>query len=489
MPQQILQAALAEAEKEGVYLIGRHQALRETAVVINNGSVERIVTEQSAGLGVQVFTPEGYSGFAANDNPNQAKAREQVQQAARLADLAQAYGGEQNRAIFKAAPLKAEFPPVRKYAFAYLPVADLTQLVIQVNKHLRELFPSVAVQTVYREIEEVWQIVRSDGTAVAFTVPRAVLSHSLTARAAGKSVTTRSAVAGTDVGLLLNADDLTEGNARAELMAGLAVAMLDAPAVKGGSFKLVIDYALAKGLAHEAFGHAVETDGVRTSVLGHNGKLAIGMQVAHPQVSIIDGPLEGDWAYQPISANGIKRETVTIVDKGILAAGLGDVFSAAQAGVSNSGAGRAESFAHIPLPRMSNIRIEVACPIPLAKPWHQVTPKELYTLLLERNLIQPDEEVYYLLGYKGGQVNTQYGDFVFNCSAIYRLGEEPVLYQPGIFAGKTLSALQAIKAGLGNIQCDAIGTCGKWGQAVPSSGGSHAFLVLEANPDIKLGGE
>jgi TldD protein len=213
------------------------------------------------------------------------------------------------------------------------------------------------------------------------------------------------------------------------------------------------------------------------------------MEVAAPIVSIVDGPLQGDWAYQPISANGIKRETVKIVDKGRLTAGLGDVFSARQAGVAISGAARVEGFDQIPLPRMTNIRIETDKTIPLDKPWHQVSPRELYQLLLKQKLIERDEEVYYLLGYKGGQVNTQHGDFVFNCSAVYRLADQPELFQPGIFAGKTLSALQAIKASIGPLLTDAMGTCGKWGQGVPSSGGSAAFLVLDSSPEITLGGE
>jgi TldD protein len=62
------------------------------------------------------------------------------------------------------------------------------------------------------------------------------------------------------------------------------------------------------------------------------------------------------------------------------------------------------------------------------------------------------------------------------------------LYQPGIFSGYSLAALHAIKAGFGPLQLDAMGFCGKAGQSVPSSGGSHYFLYLEADPQVMIGG-
>ncbi len=486
----ILQQALEEAGRLNLAVIARHQAVRELAVVVNNGRTERVMSEESRGLGVQVFTPEGYSGFASTDNPSTEMARELAGKAAQLAELSRQFGGEKNQAVFTApyAVVQPESP--QTYPFDHLGIEELERLVQAENRYVLEKFAGISVQTSYRQIEETWHIVRTGGSEASFVMPRSVLAHSLTARSPdGKCVTTRSAYGGADLGILLERSKLEEGRARCGKMAQLALDLLTAPRAAGGHYKLVIDYALAKGLAHEAFGHAVETDGVKTSVLGEGGKLKLGLEVADPQVSIVDGPLPGDWAYQPVSANAVPRQSVRIVDKGKLAAGLGDLFSAELAGARLSGAGRAESYAHIPLPRMTNIRIETENPVPLAKAWYEVSPAELYRVLLEHGLAEEQEEVYYLAGYKGGQVNTQHGDFVFNCSAVYKLGANPVLCQPGIFAGKTLSALKAIMAGIGPMVTDALGTCGKWGQGVPSSGGSHAFLVLRADPDITLGGE
>lgn len=489
MIRELLQFALTEMGKHQVHGIARYQSVREFSGIINNGKVERIVNEESQGLGIQVFTQEGYSGFASVDNITVPGVESLVAKAAQLARLSESFGGEKNQAIINAPRIVTTVPSLQKYPFDKLSLTEIEPLVKQENLHIMEAFPGLSVQTVYRQVDEQWHIVTSGGSEAVFPMPRAVLVHTLTARNEKNCVTTRCALGGADVGILLDQDRIEEARARTGAMGRLARNLLTAPRVKSGHYKLVIDYALAKGLAHEAFGHAVETDGVRNSILGNDGKLVVEMDVADPRVSIVDGPIPGDWAYQPVSANGFPRDTVKIVDKGKLVAGLGDLFSARNAGVAASGAGRAESYAHIPLPRMTNIRIEVENPIPLAKSWYQVTPEEIYRLILDQGLASPGEDIYYLVGYKGGQVNTQYGDFVFNCSAIYKLGDEPLLYQPGIFAGKTLSALKSIRAGIGPMLTDALGTCGKWGQAVPSSGGSHAFLLLDAHPEITIGGE
>ena len=86
-------------------------------------------------------------------------------------------------------------------------------------------------------------------------------------------------------------------------------------------------------------------------------------------------------------------------------------------------------------------------------------------------------------------MNTASGDFVFNCKALYALSEDGIaLYRPAIFSGSMFGALQSIREAFGPLLLDALGTCGKWGQSVPSSGGSHWFLVLDPHPAVRIGG-
>jgi TldD protein len=138
---------------------------------------------------------------------------------------------------------------------------------------------------------------------------------------------------------------------------------------------------------------------------------------------------------------------------------------------------------------MSNIRIEIDGVVPWPKDASDTTPEELHRLLLDRGLMSSGEEVLYLSGYRGGQVNPKVGEYVFNCQAIYRMKDgATTLHEPAIFSGKVLSTLGAIRAGIGDPVIDRLGTCGKQGQSVPSSGGGPAFTLIEPCQDAVIGG-
>jgi len=207
-------------------------------------------------------------------------------------------------------------------------------------------------------------------------------------------------------------------------------------------------------------------------------------------ISIIDSPVPFDWADQPFSANGFPRKPVTIVESGILQDALADIATGPIIGAEPTGAERVQSYNSVPLPRMSNIRLHIADAIPWERAYGEVTPEELYDFLLTKRLVMPHEEWCYLIGYRGGQVNVISGDFVFNCTAIYRFKEGNItLHQPAIFSGKMLEVLAAIRTGVGAMDIHRLGSCRKQGQSVPSSGGGPLFTLIEAHPHVRLGGQ
>lgn len=486
----LVDAILKKVAHGDGYVIVRAESRRERSLRLSNGRLERVATGGDEGLGVQVFTAQGVSGFAAADVLSLETGLRLVERALSLARRNERLGAKKNREIWKARFLRAEAKsPAR--SFGEVPLAELQTRCVALHEGVRKAFPEAVWQSSFRQVEDSWCIGRSDGTRVSFTIPRAVLMHQGTVHQEGKSASTLVHRSGTDAQILgeEQADHRLEREAaeRAEL----ARAVSTAPFLASGHYPLVIDYGLAKGLAHEAFGHAVESDHMQESVLGEQGKLKRGLKVARPSVHILDGPLPGDWAYQPFSANGLLRETVRIVQNGILKAGLGDIFSAAEAGMAVSGAGRAESYAHVPLPRMTNIRLIVDETAEFQESGTLMGDvRRMREALLERGEIKAGEKTLLLLGYRGGQVNPKTGDFVFQCEGIVDLGDEDLrIYRPSIFSGKILSALQAIKLGVGAEAFDAIGTCGKGGQSVPSSGGSSRFIFLEVSDQVSLGGE
>jgi TldD protein len=334
-----------------------------------------------------------------------------------------------------------------------------------------------------------WRIFRSDGTDLLFAMPHCTLSM----RATSGGDAGRNSVGA----VVFDPHPAGPWEEKAETLflrragraARLARDLPDAPPFPAGSYPLVIDYALAKGLAHEAFGHACEADSYRSSILAREGRLRVGERVGAEHVSIVDEPVQGDHAWQPFSVNGVPRSRAVLVDRGRLAEGLSDAWSAEAGGVRLTGAARAESFQHAPLPRMSNIRIELATPLPAPGSFEDYGPEQVRDLLSAAGLFKRHPRFVFLSGYAGGQVNTATGDFAFHCKAIYDLSPSGVvLHKPAIFSGSMFGALESIREAFGPLILDAIGHCGKWGQSVPSSGGSHYFLVLEPHPTVRLGG-
>lgn len=484
----LVQSLLDYGRELGVYLIIRLQEVKSQYIVINGKKTEEMAYNESRGIGLQAFTPRGGSGFATTEKLTLETCKGMVRLAADMAFAMEQGNGELNTNIFHQKPVQEQVMVTPKFPLNSLSFQEIEALLLQVNEEVLNQYRDLSVETFYRGELEEWWILRSDGTDVRFNIPRTVVNSTITAKGE-KTATTRGAMSGEDLSILLDPSKRQRLMKRIFHACQLAKGLLHAPKLPPGKRKIVLDYAMAKGLAHEAFGHGAESDGMKTSILADSlGNFAQGKQVAGPHVSIIDESIPGDYAYQPFSANGIPREPVAIIKEGKLNQALTDVFSAQNAGGIASGAARAESYRHIPLPRMSNIRIEVNNVLPMEGDFEDITPETLYATLVKAGAVAPGEEVLYLMGYRGGQVKPSQGEFVFNCSGIVLLGPQCTLYQPEIFSGKVLSALQSVEMGLGPLLLDAHGICGKSGQGVPSSGGSHYFILLRENDEVIIGG-
>lgn len=475
------------------YLIVRAQTSRECYIKFNNGRLENLSTANESGIGIQAFTKKGACGFASVNFIDGFHAEKTARGAYDLAEVNEKSGCDLNMEIFRAKSIRDAIPSSAGYAFDSFAPEELQTMTAEIHKKLIAEKPeqgTISWQTNFRLIEEFWCIGRTDGTLVSFYIPRAVLSHQGTVKEGEKAQSFSVNRSGVDADVLLaeRADSALYHKAldKADFIYQVAAST----SVRYGSYALVIDHALAKGLAHEAFGHAVESDLIEESVLSEGGKLKTGLRISKAGIDIIDGPITGDWAYQPYSANGLCRETVEIVKKGILTQGFGDIFSAGKAGIPVTGAGRSEYYGAVALPRMTNIRLISAEKIALSRSAGLSEEiKNLRKALTDAEMLAEDHH-YLLLGYRGGQVNIKTGDFVFQCDGAVNLADpELKVYNPGIFSGKILSVLESVRCAIGDERYDAIGTCGKAGQGVPSSGGGNGYILLDSNPNVKLGGE
>ncbi|MCK9222816.1 MAG: TldD/PmbA family protein [Limnochordia bacterium] len=471
-----------------VYAITRLQDATSIRINVVDGKVDGIHRNSKRGTGVQVFTKDGLSGFSSADRIDPGEVERLIGSAAELAKKSPVAGGHTNTEVFNLQKHEVRRPAQIDYNLNKLDLRTLENALIEINNETRALGSELSVSTGLFIGYEEWRIFRSDGTDVHFAIPRCIIRNGISARTEGRASSTMANISGVDPRVLISDEYRQLLRRRSETAANIAMNLTKATPIKAGHYKLVIDYSLAMVLAHEAFGHAAEVDRAESTILAKNGKFRTGEVVAAPIVSIVDGPILGDNGDQPFSVNGVPRDTVTIVENGVLKDGLADVFSAREAGVRNTGAARAQSYEHLPIPRMSNIRLTVNNAYPINQDFEDITPSQLRTLLEEAGLLKEDEQILYLSGAMGGQVNPATGDFVFTCSGVYELREEAIPRQATSFSGQILSALKAISGGLGSVNSNAAGTCGKSGQMVSCGGGSNLFIVIEKDQKITIGG-
>jgi TldD protein len=484
---QLSRDLTARAAVRGAFLVWRAQARRIQSVLLRSGRVEEVVTSSGSGHGVHVLTDDGRTALGSRD---EFLAGPAVGLLDHTIDAAQAAGllGVEGTAPTPLEPVAARAIPDGLDAFDRVDLTEASRRLGELEREIAGSVPGVNLSLSYQTDLDAWRIVRSDGGDVLFAMPRCVVRLSATSSGDARH-TVAASVSSPNPRLLEDPSTMATFLKRAVSAARLAAVLPGAPSHPAGSFPLVIDYALAKGLAHEAFGHASEADGFRSSILAKDGRFRRGEVVGASHVSIIDEPQLGDHAWQPFSASGARRLRASIVDHGRLDDALTDSWSQAGAGTRLTNADRAESFRSAPIPRMSNIRIELDHPLPAPGAFEDYGPEEVRDLIAHASVLKRHPKVVFLSGYSGGQVNPATGDFVFNCKAIYVLSTDGVvLHKPAIFSGSMFGALRSIREGFGPLVLDAIGTCGKWGQNVPSSGGSHYFLALDPDESVRLGG-
>jgi TldD protein len=241
--------------------------------------------------------------------------------------------------------------------------------------------------------------------------------------------------------------------------AEIAVALLDAGAVKGGKMHAVLDPELAGVFAHEAVGHASEGDLIQegSSVLkGKTGK-KIGSEI----LTIVDDPSLLGFGFDPVDAEGTAVVRTEIIRRGVVNAFLHNRESLAAVGNGTAGHARAMP-GEPPLVRMSNTFIENG----------DATEAEIFA---ECN------NGIFLKGSRGGQVDPGRGIFQFNAEYGYLVenGECTKMIRDVSLSGEILSTLHRITL-CGNDRKMSPGYCGKGGQSVPVSDGAPHVLLLDA---------
>lgn len=246
-----------------------------------------------------------------------------------------------------------------------------------------------------------------------------------------------------------------------------AVVQLEAQPAPAGTMPVVLGPGWPGILLHEAVGHGLEGDFNRKGVSAFSGK--VGQRVASKLCTIVDdGTLANRRGSLSVDDEGTPAQNTVLVEDGILRGYMQDKLNARLMGVQPTGNGRRESFAHIPMPRMTNTYM-------LAGP-HD--PDEIIASV-EKGLYAPN--------FGGGQVDITSGKFVFSASEAYLIenGKVTTPVKGAMLIGDGPEALHKISMVGNDLKLDTgVGTCGKEGQSVPVGVGQPTLKIDE----ITVGG-
>ena len=239
-----------------------------------------------------------------------------------------------------------------------------------------------------------------------------------------------------------------------------AVTNLVAGPAPAGQMTVVLGAGWPGILLHEAVGHGLEGDFNRKGTSAFSGR--VGQRVAAKGVTVIDdGTIADRRGSLNIDDEGNPSQRTVLIEDGILKGYMQDSLNARLMGVAPTGNGRRESFAHLPLPRMTNTMMLAG----------QHDPKEI---------IASVKKGIYAANFGGGQVDITNGKFVFSMSEAYLI-EDGKITRPikgATLIGNGPDALTRVSMIGNDLRLDpGVGTCGKDGQSVPVGVGQPTLRI------------
>jgi TldD protein len=222
---------------------------------------------------------------------------------------------------------------------------------------------------------------------------------------------------------------------------------VDSPA---GTMEVVLGNGWPGILLHEAVGHGLEGDFNRKGTSAFSGR--IGEKVASELCTIVDdGTIADRRGSLSVDDEGNQTQNTVLIEKGILKGYMQDEHNARLMGMNVTGNGRRESFAHLPMPRMTNTYMHAG----------EHDPEEI---------IKSVKKGLYAVNFGGGQVDITSGKFVFSSSEAYLIedGKITAPVKGATLIGNGPEAMQTISMVGNDMSLDpGVGVCGKDGQSVP----------------------
>lgn len=353
-------------------------------------------------------------------------------------------------------PLYSDEDPV-----ASVDAATKVDLLRQIDAYARSLDPAVSqVMVNLAAAHETVLVAAVDGDLAADIRPLVRLSVTVIAERDGRREQGNDGGGGRfSYAELLGQDGWRSIADEAVRQALVNLDAIDAPA---GTMPVVLGPGWPGVLLHEAVGHGLEGDFNRKQTSAYAGR--IGEQVAARGVTIVDnGQLERRRGSLTIDDEGTPTGETVLIEDGVLRNYMQDKMNARLMGMAPTGNGRRESFAHLPMPRMTNTYMLAGA--------HD--PEEIIASV-ERGL--------YAVNFAGGQVDITSGRFVFSASEAYLIENGKVTrpVRGATLIGNGPEAMTRVSMVGNDLQLDAgIGVCGKEGQSVPVGVGQPTLKLDE----------
>jgi TldD protein len=300
-------------------------------------------------------------------------------------------------------------------------------------------------------------VARADGTIAADVRPLVRLSVTVIAEQKGRREV-GSGGGGGRFGLAYFTDEQIEEYVDHAVHAALT--NLDARPAPAGEMTVVLGSGWPGILLHEAIGHGLEGDFNRKGSSAFSGR--IGQRVAAKGVTVLDdGTIADRRGSLNVDDEGNASQRNVLIEDGILKGYIQDSMNARLMGVAPTGNGRRESYAHIPMPRMTNTYMLGG----------DKAPEEI---------VKSIKKGLYATNFGGGQVDITSGKFVFSASEAYWVENGKILYpvKGATIVGSGPECLKRVSMIGNDMKLDTgVGTCGKEGQSVPVGVGQPTLRI------------
>ncbi|HGX92778.1 MAG TPA: metalloprotease TldD [Candidatus Tenderia sp.] len=343
--------------------------------------------------------------------------------------------------------------------FDSIPEADKVALMESVDAEARRQDPRVSqVMVSLAASHQVVLVAASDGTLAGDVRPLVRMSVSVVVEDNGRREQGSSGGGGRADYRYFYDNEHALGYAREAVRQALV--NLEAKPAPAGTMTVVLGSGWPGILLHEAVGHGLEGDFNRKETSAFSGR--IGEQVASELCTVVDdGTLPGRRGSLNIDDEGTPTQCTTLIENGILKGYMQDKMNAGLMGMPTTGNGRRESYAHLPMPRMTNTYMLAG----------QHSPEEIVASV---------DSGIYAVNFGGGQVDITSGKFVFSASEAYLVEKGKILYPvKGVtLIGNGPEALRHVSMVGNDLKLDdGVGTCGKDGQSVPVGVGQPTMRI------------